>query len=234
MIDELKIRLGNKEEVKKWVNERSEQGYTAIHYASYRGNIEIIEKLIENGAEIEVVNKRGLNVMHMASQGNQPASLVYFKEKFDLNFQTPDDLGSTPLHWASYTGSEIAVIFLLSWEPNINAKDREGLTPLHLSVMSGILLRFKLERTRIIKRLLQQGADKTIKDHKGRTPHELASSKGKMAIVEMLKINSKCNICAIKLPLQKMEKNNINVIFFFFLHAVIETLGFFFILPRIF
>ena len=46
-------------------------------------------------------------------------------------------LGSTALHWACYTGSEAAVIFLLSWNLNINAQDREGITPLHLAVMSG-------------------------------------------------------------------------------------------------
>lgn len=139
MIDEMKIRLGidSIPELKKWVNTPTEQGYTAIHYASYRGNIDIINLLIENGAEVEVVNKRGLNVLHMACQGNQPSSLVYFKEKYFLNIQSVDDMGSTPLHWACYTGSENAVVFLLSWPLNINSQDREGLTPLHLAVMSG-------------------------------------------------------------------------------------------------
>lgn len=140
MIDELKVRLGinAKKEIKKWINEKSEQGHTALHYASYRGNIDIITKLVENGAEVEVVNNRGLNVLHMAAQGNQPNALVYFKENFFMNIHSVDDLGSTPLHWACYTGSETAVIFILSWDPNVNAQDREGLSPMHLAVMSGI------------------------------------------------------------------------------------------------
>jgi ankyrin repeat protein len=142
MLDEMRMRLGPdaKEVIKKWVNEKSDQGYTAIHYASYRGNIEIINRLIDNGSEIENLNNRGLNVLHMAAQGNQPASLVYFKDKYVLNIQSVDDLGSTPLHWACYTGSETSVLFLLSWNININAVDREGLTPLHLAVMSGIFI----------------------------------------------------------------------------------------------
>jgi ankyrin repeat protein len=139
MIDELKLRLGieARKEIKKWVNERSDQGHTALQYASYRGNIEVIQKLILNGAEVEICNNRGLNVLHMASQGNQPGSLVYFKEKYLMNIQSVDDLGSTPLHWGCYTGSEAAVLFLLSWNINVNSQDREGLTPLHLAVMSG-------------------------------------------------------------------------------------------------
>ena len=139
LIDEMKLRLGieARKQIKKWVNEKSDQGHTALHYASYRGNIEIIIKLIENGAEIEVCNNRGLNVLHMAAQGNQPGALVYFKEKFSMNIQSVDDLGSTPLHWGCYTGSEASVLFLLSWNTQVNAQDREGLTPLHLAVMSG-------------------------------------------------------------------------------------------------
>jgi hypothetical protein len=139
IIDEMRIRLGieAKREIKKWVNEKTEQGFTALHYCAYRGNIDSINKLIENDAEIEVTNRRGLNVLHMAAQGNQPNALVYFKEKYHMNIQSVDDLGSTPLHWACYTGSETAVLYLLSWPQSLNAQDREGLSPLHLAVMSG-------------------------------------------------------------------------------------------------
>lgn len=225
MIEEMKLRLGaeGKIEIIKWVNEKSEQGYTAMHYASYRGNIDIINKLIENGADFEIINKRGLNVLHMAAQGNQPNSLVYFKDKYSMNIQSVDDLGSTPLHWACYTGSENAVIYLISWNVDINCKDKEGLTPLHLAVMS--------ERTRIIKKLLQRGADKKIKDKKDRTPYNLAVTKSKLQLVDMLKDKSMCNMCLVKLPLRKVEKSNANVILFFVLHILFEFIVFFLLLP---
>jgi palmitoyltransferase len=139
MIDELKLRLNeyDQNEIKEWVNQKTQQGHTAIHYAAYRGNIEIIKKLIKNGADLEIANSRGLNVLHMAAQGNQPNSLVYFFKKYSLNIHSVDDLGSTPLHWACYTGSENSVQFLLNWYSEVNAQDREGLTPMHLAVMSG-------------------------------------------------------------------------------------------------
>lgn len=135
----MKVRLGinSKKIISSFINRKSTQGFTALHYASYRGNIDIVTKLIDNGAEIEVTNNRGINVIHMAAQGNQPSTLVYFKDKYFLNIQSIDEMGSTPLHWACYTGSEVAVHFLLSWNVDINAQDREGLTPLHLAVMSG-------------------------------------------------------------------------------------------------
>ena len=142
MFDEMKKRLGIEanNELKRWINCQSEQGYTALHYAAYRGNIELINILISNGAQIDIMNKRGLNVMHMSSQGNQPTSLVYFKEKYQLDIHSIDGMGSTPLHWACYTGSENSVLFLLTWSNKVNVQDREGLTPLHLAVMSGNIL----------------------------------------------------------------------------------------------
>jgi ankyrin repeat protein len=233
MLDELRVRLGieARKEIKKWVNEKSEQGHTAIHYAAYRGNIEIINKLIDNGADVELSNNRGLNVLHMASQGNQPGALVYFKEKYLMNISSVDDLGSTPLHWACYTGSELSVLYLLSWNTNVNAQDREGLTPLHLAVMSGKLKFLILERTHILKKLLQKGANKNITDNKNRTPYDLAVTKNKLSIVDMLKEKPDCQLCVFKAPLHKVDKNNFNIYFFFIIHLIAELLVFWTLLP---
>lgn len=40
----------------------------------------------------------------------------------------------TPLHWAAFSGSELALSYILAWESDVNAKDSKGLTPLHLAV----------------------------------------------------------------------------------------------------
>jgi len=140
MIDEMKIRLGidAQKQIEKWVNQKSKrQGFTALHYASFNGNIDIIEKLIKYKADIEASNNRGLNVLHMAAQGNSPNTMIYFKEKYNMNIQSVDEICSTPLHWACYSGSDSVINFLLSWQINLNYKDKEGITPLHLAVMSG-------------------------------------------------------------------------------------------------
>ena len=43
----------------------------------------------------------GLNVMHVAAQGDQAYSLTYFRE-CGLDINSKDDEGCTPLHWACY------------------------------------------------------------------------------------------------------------------------------------
>ncbi len=224
MIDRMKVRV-SQEVITAWINEKSEQGYTSLHYASYKGNIEIIKILIENGAIVAETNNKGLNVMHMAAQGDQANSLIYFKEKYNLSYDKIDSLGSTPLHWACYTGSEGAFMFLLYFEGiDLNPIDNEGLTPLHLSVMG--------DRTSIIKKLLRSGARKDIKDRKERMPHELAKSKNKKKIEEILKDErTNCNMCALKIPLHKLERSNFNIYFFFISHFVLESLIFFIVIP---
>ena len=47
-----------------------ELAFAPIHYASYNGDVDIIECLIAKGADISITNAYGLNVLHMAAQGD--------------------------------------------------------------------------------------------------------------------------------------------------------------------
>ena len=45
-----------------------------------------------------------------------------------------DRIGSTPLHWASFAGAEVTLVYLLALGADPNLQDVKGLTPLHLAV----------------------------------------------------------------------------------------------------
>jgi ankyrin repeat protein len=92
-------------------------------------------------------------------------SLYYFYLKgIDINVK--DQKNSTPLHWACYTRSDMALNYILSMNPNIEAQDIQGYTPLHIAVASAE----KLGSTRNVKALLLRGAKRESQDKKGRTP----------------------------------------------------------------
>lgn len=109
-------------------------------------------------------------MLHVAAQGDSASSLYFFKE-MGLDINTADRRGSTPLHWACFRQSEIALGYLLAWNPNFDAQDVDGLTPLHLAV------RFvdQSENTRAVRLILLRGASKTIEEKMGRTPIDLVS-----------------------------------------------------------
>ena len=85
-----------------------------------------------------------------------------------------------------------------------------------------------------MKKLLQKGADKKVKDLKGRTCYDLAVSKNKVTIQEMLKEGQDCQLCVLRAPVNKVDKNSFNIIFFFLIHLLIEFLMFFVLLPCMF
>jgi ankyrin repeat protein len=140
ILEEMEKRLKDcRDVISTYVNSGSTYGFRPLHYAAYRGNIFIIKKLIEHGADISVKNKKGLSVLHMAAQGDQPNTLIFFIDKYNMTFE-PDNIGSTPLHWACYTGSDYVANLILHRYlnmTNINFQDKEGLTALHLAVISG-------------------------------------------------------------------------------------------------
>ena len=185
-------------DLEKFVNVSNDKGVTALHYASFIGNIKIIELLIKNGANSDIKTTRGLNIIHYSAQGNKPNSLMYFYIKFkDDNIESlkklikeEDKGGSTPLHWAAYSNAEDALMYLINLDifknenerqEFINKKDKQGYTPLHLSVTS--------KSRRIVMKLLQSGAKIDIEDEKHRKPLDIAVSKRYQEIIEILKNN---------------------------------------------
>ena len=54
--------------LKAWVNTKTlNDDFSALHYAFFRGNIEICKTLIDLGADKNVKNVHGLGLLHIAA-----------------------------------------------------------------------------------------------------------------------------------------------------------------------
>lgn len=52
----------------EWINRKTYgEGWTALHYASFAGNLDAIYTLIYNSADIHKLNNNGLNMLHVAA-----------------------------------------------------------------------------------------------------------------------------------------------------------------------
>jgi ankyrin repeat protein len=97
----------------------------------------------------------------------------------NVNWHNPDHVGYTALIVASWYGHEGCVRLLLEAEAiEVNAKDIDDWTALHYAACYG--------RPAIAKRLLEGGADPTLRDIDGRTAIDWAREQGKSEVVALL------------------------------------------------
>ena len=212
------------------LSQRDIDGNLPIHFAAYKGNIDIIIELIKLGIDYNVKNYSGLNVMHMAAQGDCPNVLIFFKDKYKMDVNEKDETGNTPLHWACYMSSESAITFILSWinEEEVNIQNKSGKTPLHIALYS--------DRINIIKKLINKGIDLYIKDNEGKTVFDIAKENPNLGNIFKLIMEYKNNKC-IFCKTNNQENNNKNPknLFksrlFTFLSFSIEILTFLILLP---
>ena len=226
IIEEVKKRLGmnSKDSLSKFINEKTNEGLTAVHYASYKGNIPLLQFLVKSGASIDETTNLGKNVMHMAAEGNQPSMMIYLISKEHQSTQSVDENGSTPLHWACYSGAEESVNFLLNLDANIDAQDKEKLTPLHLAVIGG--------REKIVLKLLQKNANKNLTNIRGELPIDLANKKNQKRIAMILDDDNNINpLCSLEIPKNYVQPNDIYKRFILIMIIIPEIIIYIFVLP---
>lgn len=88
----------------------------------------------------------------------------------------PTSSGQTLLHLAAFLGFSSLVGFLVSHDMDLDARDKNGYTALHFSVLSGC--------EQCIRTLLQAGADREIVNALGKIPRELSTEFDELFSVE--------------------------------------------------
>jgi uncharacterized protein len=104
------------------VNAPQGDGATALHWAVYRGRRDILEVLLNAGANPKIANRAGSTSLWLASiNGDAAAIAALLDAGADPNEKLP--LGRTPLMAAARTGNVEAMGVLLDRGANVNAKE---------------------------------------------------------------------------------------------------------------
>ena len=158
------------------VDWRSSQEWTALHFAAREGRMDLLNCLLEAGADVASKTVEGFTPLQLAAyNGHVDIAQRLIEVKPEMS---PDIWGATPLHKAAENGHHHALQPLIDAGAEIEASDNQGLTALHLASLGGHL--------EVTQRLLQAGAIAGPRDTEGFTPLHLASREGHLQIVDVL------------------------------------------------
>ena len=132
------------------VNATQADGTTALHWASYRDDLESADLLIRSGANVNARNDLGATPLWAACQ-NGSESMVGRLLTAGANPNAALLLGETPVMVAGRSGSPAVVELLAAKGANVNARAARGQTALMWAVAQ--------KHPEVVKVLLANGAD---------------------------------------------------------------------------
>ncbi|KAH8660561.1 ankyrin repeat protein, partial [Xylariales sp. PMI_506] len=110
-------------------------GHTLLHQASYLGDMDLFNKLVELGADISASGNCRETPLHLASSYRGRGHVEAVKALLELgaNVMATTAQQETPLHMASYyeNHDNVEIVkLLLKYGSNVLATDWKGSTPL--------------------------------------------------------------------------------------------------------
>ncbi|AAS14111.1 ankyrin repeat domain protein [Wolbachia endosymbiont of Drosophila melanogaster] len=163
----------------------SSQSRNNFFKAVERGDIDAVNRLISEGADVKVENDKGETPLHIAAVWGHKEVVEALLDK-GANVNAEDEEGNTPL--VLTTDEEIKTLLqstakllevaksgniqevnsLISEGAKVNVKDQDNKTPLHWAAEKG--------HKEVVEALLDKGANVDAEDENGDTPLDLATT----------------------------------------------------------
>jgi ankyrin repeat protein len=155
------VQRGDRAEVAKLLGEKADvnaaqgDGMTALHWAAFRDDVDVVRLLIQAGANVQAQTRLGGQTPLLMAAKNGDAAMINLLLYAGADAKSPDSLGTTPLMIAAASGNADAVKALLDHGAEINGKETaHGQTALMFAAA--------LNRSAAAKVLLERGADPNI------------------------------------------------------------------------
>uniref|UniRef100_A0A8B9IGU1 Ankyrin repeat and sterile alpha motif domain containing 1A n=1 Tax=Anser cygnoides TaxID=8845 RepID=A0A8B9IGU1_ANSCY len=143
-------------------------GYTPLHHAALNGHKDVVEVLLRNDALTNVADCKGCYPLHLAAWKGD-ADIVKLL------------IHQGPSHTKVNEQNALEIKELKKYgpfDPYINAKNNDNETALHCAAQYG--------HTEVVKVLLEELTDPTMRNNKFETPLDLAALYGRLEVVKML------------------------------------------------
>ena len=160
------------------LDQQDQRGLTALHWASYRGQLPVVRYLLERGAVPSLGNDAGYGPLMVASrEGWSEVVACLLDGGADSNAVTAD--GTSALMFAALYSKKAGLVeILVNRGANPNHRQPNGVTVLMHGAMGG--------SADVVNALLLFGADPRAVDDQGRTALSFASDRGFTEVAQIL------------------------------------------------
>nr|AFV33485.1 ankyrin domain protein [Wolbachia endosymbiont of Drosophila simulans] len=177
---------------------RNRQGWTSLHYAVKNGNVGKINDLIKGGKNVDAQDEQGWTPLRWAATGSY--TKVVNAQMYGDDIHARETGSEEPIYIKACKNIiesfldkllNIKVVgALIKGKAEINAKDNQGMAPLHWAV--------KVGHINVVNGLIKGKAEINAKDNQGRTPLHWAALIDRTSAVKALikgkaEINAKDN-----------------------------------------
>ncbi|XP_048372384.1 ankyrin repeat and SOCS box protein 16 isoform X1 [Sphaerodactylus townsendi] len=161
-------------------------GRAALHESCANHRAECTRLLLGYGANVNILSEEGLAPLHLCStQESLPCAQLLLEYGALVNQNTRDHRAS-PLHVAAKHGLDDHMKLYLCYGANIAHRNREGETALNAACAGADRPEDAGRYYRVVKRLLDAGADAQTAGRKNHTPLHNACSNCHIRIVKLL------------------------------------------------
>lgn len=111
------------------VNKRSHDGRTAVFWAAYRGNVELMKQLIDQGAKTDLIDDHGYSLVSFAATTGQVDKSLYqlcIKHGADLKAEQDNDGANPLLLLMPHLQDEEMINFLVEHGLSLDQNDDHG------------------------------------------------------------------------------------------------------------
>ncbi|CAL4123137.1 unnamed protein product [Meganyctiphanes norvegica] len=150
---------------------------TAIFVAAQNGHDHVVKRLIDHGSTTTMRRQDGAGPLWIAAQMGH-ASVVKVLLQNGAHPDTARYDGATPLFKAAHKGHLEVVRELLPYKPKLGLL-KNGESALHAAALYG--------QDKVVKMLIESGADPALKNDQGLTPFHIASEARHMHVCTVIK-----------------------------------------------
>ncbi|KAL7290341.1 hypothetical protein TKK_0016036 [Trichogramma kaykai] len=200
---------------------KNDLGETPLHTACDVGSLEIVDELIENGADPSAKDNSGIAPVYIAlAKGHSEMVDFFIQNGIDVNQPLSQFYKIMPLHVAALKGFSYIVSMLLHYGADPEAQTKQGHSAVSIAIVSNhtecakqilttipdlnvdlrhinnqtlLHLSCQYDREECVKMLLLLGADIHLQDENGMTALHIVAHKNHLNLMQIL-LSYGCNV----------------------------------------